>query len=275
MYSENLLKLVLVGNSNVGKSCLRLVFFLFAIYFFSCFPAFFLFEQNHEYFKFEKGDWDKHNKMTTIGVDFKIKTVEISIFKNKEKKKYGAIFKLQIWDTAGQGLLLKKKKNTCSAKEHYFHCISYKKKERFMTITSSYYRGAHGIIVVYDITNRASFVNVSKWIEQVQDFAPKHVCKLLVGNKIDLDDKRVVSTTVPFCFFFLSFCGQELANQHDMAFVETSAKLNTQVANLFATMAQIITNKWKENLPVFVNIFYFILQEIIMNIFFSFSVTIK
>jgi Ras-related protein Rab-1A len=69
--------------------------------------------------------------------------------------------KLQIWDTAGQ--------------------------ERFRTLTASYYRGAHGIIIVYDVTDRETFDNVQQWMQEIDRFATENVCKVLVGNKIDLE----------------------------------------------------------------------------------------
>ena len=76
-------------------------------------------------------------------------------------------FKLWKWDTAGQ--------------------------ERFWTLTSSYYRGAHGIIIVYDVTNRDSFDNVRQWMTEIERFATENVNKLLIGNKCDLEEKREVS----------------------------------------------------------------------------------
>ena len=93
----------------------------------------------------------------TIGVDFKIRTMEID---NKNVK-------LQIWDTAGQ--------------------------ERFKNITASYYRGAHGIFVVYDISDTESFKNINNWLIEIEKNANKNVYKILVGNKCDLEDKRTVS----------------------------------------------------------------------------------
>merc|ERR1712084_20482 len=95
--------------------------------------------------------------ISTIGVDFKIRTIELD----------GKTIKLQIWDTAGQ--------------------------ERFRTITSSYYRGAHGIIVVYDVTDNESFNNVKQWLHEIDRYACENVNKLLVGNKSDLTSKRAVS----------------------------------------------------------------------------------
>ena len=94
--------------------------------------------------------------ISTIGVDFKIRTIELD----------GKTIKLQIWDTAGQ--------------------------ERFRTITSSYYRGAHGIIVVYDVTDLESFNNVKQWLHEIDRYACDNVNKLLVGNKSDLSAKKVV-----------------------------------------------------------------------------------
>ena len=95
--------------------------------------------------------------ISTIGVDFRFRTVKI------EKK----TVKLQIWDTAGQ--------------------------ERFRTITSAYYRGADGIIMVYDVTSEESFRHVYDWLNEVDRYAAEDTCKLLVGNKADRED-RVIST---------------------------------------------------------------------------------
>lgn len=83
--------------------------------------------------------------------------------------KYFKIRVLFQWDTAGQ--------------------------ERFRTITSSYYRGAHGIIVVYDCTDQESFNNVKQWLEEIERYACENVNKLLVGNKCDLTTKKIVDHT--------------------------------------------------------------------------------
>merc|ERR1711959_158243 len=121
--------------------------------------------------------------ISTIGVDFKIRTIKLE----------GKTIKLQIWDTAGQ--------------------------ERFRTITSSYYRGAHGIIVVYDITDVDSFANVKQWLKEIDRYACENVNKLLVGNKCDLGSKRAVDKKA----------AQEFADKNGITFLETSAKNNQNV----------------------------------------------
>jgi len=129
--------------------------------------------------------------ISTIGVDFKIRTIQLE----------GKTIKLQIWDTAGQ--------------------------ERFRTITSSYYRGAHGIIVVYDITDGESFANVKQWLEEIQRYACEGVNKLLVGNKCDLAQKRAVEKKT----------AEDFAEKLQIPFLETSAKSNNNVEAAFMTMA--------------------------------------
>ena len=129
--------------------------------------------------------------ISTIGVDFKIRTIELE----------GKTIKLQIWDTAGQ--------------------------ERFRTITSSYYRGAHGIIITYDITELETFQNVKTWLQEIDRYASQNVCKLLVGNKCDLANKRAVSFER----------AQDFADQLCIPFLETSAKNATNVEQAFIKMA--------------------------------------
>eukprot|EP00188_Purpureofilum_apyrenoidigerum_P004106 Plantae.Rhodophyta-Purpureofilum_apyrenoidigerum.ctg4491.p1 GENE.Plantae.Rhodophyta-Purpureofilum_apyrenoidigerum.ctg4491~~Plantae.Rhodophyta-Purpureofilum_apyrenoidigerum.ctg4491.p1 ORF type:complete len:209 (+),score=49.61 Plantae.Rhodophyta-Purpureofilum_apyrenoidigerum.ctg4491:242-868(+) len=162
---DYLFKLLLIGDSSVGKSCLLL--------------------------RFSDGSFNE-SQMSTIGVDFKIRTLELD----------GRTFKLQIWDTAGQ--------------------------ERFRTIAAAYYRGAHGIIIVYDVTNQQSFDNVEMWLSEVNKYGSGEVNKLLVGNKSDLKSKRVVDTEK----------GKEFAESNGMKFLETSAKTAENVEEAFLTMTR-------------------------------------
>ena len=155
-----LFKLLLIGDSGVGKSCLLLRF---------------------------ADDTYTESYISTIGVDFKIRTIELD----------GKTIKLQVWDTAGQ--------------------------ERFRTITSSYYRGAHGIIVVFDVTDQESFNNVKQWLQEIDRYACENVDKLLVGNKCDLTDKKVVGYT----------SAKAYADQLGISFLETSAKNATNVEQVF------------------------------------------
>mmetsp|Transcript_11072 Transcript_11072/g.17475 ORF Transcript_11072/g.17475 Transcript_11072/m.17475 type:complete len:203 (+) Transcript_11072:128-736(+) len=161
---DYLFKLLLIGDSGVGKSCLLLRF---------------------------ADDTYTESYISTIGVDFKIRTLELD----------GKTIKLQIWDTAGQ--------------------------ERFRTITSSYYRGAHGIIVVYDVTDQESFNNVKQWMNEIDRYANEKVNKMLVGNKCDLTSKKVVDYNA----------AKEFADQLGIPFLETSAKNSTNVEQAFITMA--------------------------------------
>ncbi|SCU77294.1 LAFA_0A00892g1_1 [Lachancea sp. 'fantastica'] len=162
---DYLFKLLLIGDSGVGKSCLLLRF---------------------------SDDTYTNDYISTIGVDFKIKTVELD----------GKTVKLQIWDTAGQ--------------------------ERFRTITSSYYRGAHGIIIVYDVTDQDSFNDVKMWLQEIDRYATAGVLKLMVGNKSDLQDKRVVEYDV----------AKEFADSLQIPFLETSALDSSNVEEAFLTMAK-------------------------------------
>lgn len=125
--------------------------------------------------------------MNLTSVDFKTKNITID----------GKMVQLQVWDTAGQ--------------------------ERFRTITSSFYRGAHGIIVVYDISDQATFNNVKLWMQEIQRYAAGGVCKMLVGNKVDLEDRRVISTST----------AKDYAEGLGIGFIETSAKTGTDVEKAF------------------------------------------
>ena len=134
----------------------------------------------------------------TIGVDFKIRTLNLE----------GKSVKLQIWDTAGQ--------------------------ERFRTITSQYYRGAHGIVVVYDVTDAESFKNVANWLDDIDRYAAPNVETLLIGNKTDATGVRAVTTQM----------GKEFAEEVGMDFMETSAKSSEGVERAFSAMAMRIKQNY-------------------------------
>ncbi|KAL4489222.1 hypothetical protein ABPG72_006286 [Tetrahymena utriculariae] len=89
-------------------------------------------------------------------------------------------------------------------------------------------QGAHGIVVVYDVTDRLSFENVKTWMSEIEKYAQENVCKLLIGNKSDLSDKRIVSTEE----------GQQLASSLKIKFIETSAKNSNNIDSAFESMAQ-------------------------------------
>ena len=105
-------------------------------------------------------------------------------------------------------------------------------QERFRTITSSYYRGAHGIIIVYDVTDQDTFINVKQWLSEIDRYASENVCKLLVGNKCDLTSKKVVDRST----------AEEYAQSLNIPFIETSAKSSINVEKAFLMMAQEIKN---------------------------------
>jgi len=160
-----LIKLLLLGDSGVGKSCLLLRF---------------------------SDDSFTPSFITTIGIDFKIKTIALD----------GTRIKLQIWDTAGQ--------------------------ERFRTITTAYYRGAMGILLIYDTTDEQSFQNIRNWIRNIEQHAADNVDKILVGNKCDMISDKVVETSR----------GKALAEEYGIEFFETSAKTNVNVAEAFTCITK-------------------------------------
>ncbi|KAG1744922.1 ras-domain-containing protein [Suillus paluster] len=123
----------------------------------------------------------------TIGVDFRVHKMEVN----------GRKVKLSIWDTAGQ--------------------------ERFRTITSSYYRGAQGIILVYDVANRETFEALPKWFSEIDTYVSITVPKIIVGNKVDKENSRQVSTKE----------GSTFASRQNALFVEASAKTAIGVREVF------------------------------------------
>ncbi|KAF7137479.1 hypothetical protein RHSIM_Rhsim07G0117900 [Rhododendron simsii] len=199
--SDYLFKLLLIGDSGVGKSCLLLRFadtdlMVEKGQWYNTTHAHFVI-MKHALIALVVDDSYLESYISTIGVDFKIRTVEQD----------GKTIKLQIWDTAGQ--------------------------ERFRTITSSYYRGAHGIIVVYDVTDQESFNNVKQWLNEIDRYASESVNKLLVGNKCDLTSQKVVSSETAKAF----------ADELGIPFMETSAKDATNVEQAFMAMAAEIKNR--------------------------------
>ena len=165
---DEVFKILLIGDSGVGKSSLLLGF---------------------------ADDKFSGTTQPTIGMDFRIRTICIQ----------GKRIKLQIWDTAGQ--------------------------ERFRTITSSYYRGTRGIIIVYDVTNKKSFENLKHWCYEVDRYACSSAMKFLVGNKADLESK------VP------ADCAASFAKSQNMNFLQTSAKSSQLVDTAFLSLAEKILSK--------------------------------
>jgi len=169
---DHLFKLLIIGDSGVGKSSLLVRF-----------------ADNHF----------SGNYITTIGVDFKIRTIELN----------GERVKLQIWDTAGQ--------------------------ERFRTITSTYYRGTHGVIVVYDVTSGESFANVKRWLHEIDQNCDV-VNRILVGNKNDDPDRKVVLTDD----------AKRFADQMGIRLFETSAKDNINVEEMFRAITELVLKSKKD-----------------------------
>jgi len=160
-------KLLLIGNSSVGKSSLLL--------------------------RFSDEQWlPEDESSATIGVDFRVHKMEI-----KGKK-----VKLSIWDTAGQ--------------------------ERFRTITSSYYRGAQGVILVYDVANRESFEALPRWYSELETYVSSSVVKILVGNKVDKEFSRQVPTAE----------AEKFATRMSSLFIETSAKTSVGVKEVFQEVVE-------------------------------------
>lgn len=171
---DYLFKILIIGDSGVGKSSLLLRF---------------------------TDDTYSDNYISTIGVDFKIKTIELG----------SNVVKLQIWDTAGQ--------------------------ERFRNIVSSYYRGAHGIIVVYDVLKEESFENVINWLNEINKYASENVTRILVGNKCEHLARKITTEA-----------GRALADREGIQFLETSAKDDSNVTEAFTTLAKAIKDDLRPDL---------------------------
>ncbi|XP_012977027.1 ras-related protein Rab-26 isoform X3 [Mesocricetus auratus] len=123
-------KVMLVGDSGVGKTCLLV--------------------------RFKDGAFLAGTFISTVGIDFRNKVLDVD----------GTKVKLQIWDTAGQ--------------------------ERFRSVTHAYYRDAHALLLLYDITNKDSFDNIQAWLTEIQEYAQQDVVLMLLGNKVDSTQERVV-----------------------------------------------------------------------------------
>lgn len=159
------LKILIIGESGVGKSSLLLRF-------------------TDDTFDIEQS--------ATIGVDFKVKTITVD----------GNTVKLAIWDTAGQ--------------------------ERFRTLTPSYYRGAQGVILVYDVTKRNTFAKLDMWLNELETYSTRtDIVKMLVGNKIDKEKVEVSRED-----------GLKFARRHAMLFIEASAKTRDGVQCAFEELVQ-------------------------------------
>jgi len=140
--------------------------------------------------------------ITTIGVDFRFRTVTVQ----------DKVVKLQIWDTAGQ--------------------------EKFKTITSSYYRNAHAVMIVYDVGDHRTFQNIEQWLSDIDKFCPESVCRQIIGNKSDISpEEREVTEEEARAF----------AKREGIRYIETSAKSAENVELAFREMVQqLITNKVSE-----------------------------
>ncbi|XP_052768541.1 ras-related protein Rab-11B-like [Mya arenaria] len=136
--------------------------------------------------RFTRNEFNMESK-STIGVEFATRNMQIK----------GKTVRAQIWDTAGQ--------------------------ERYRAITSVYYRGAVGALVVYDISKASSFENLDKWLGELSEHADPFCCIMIVGNKVDLKHLRAITADA----------GRSLAEKHNYSFIETSALDNTNVGEAF------------------------------------------
>ena len=131
--------------------------------------------------------------MSTIGLDYRFKKMPVD--EGKEAT-------VQIWDTAGQ--------------------------DRFRAITKNYYKGAHGIILIYDVTNQKTFENVRNWVTQIRENASEKAIIYIVGNKIDDKQNKVVTKED----------GEKMAKEFDLKFFEASAKEDINIAPTFEALVK-------------------------------------
>uniref|UniRef100_A0A8C5QNJ7 small monomeric GTPase n=1 Tax=Leptobrachium leishanense TaxID=445787 RepID=A0A8C5QNJ7_9ANUR len=159
-------KVMLVGDSGVGKTCLLV--------------------------RFKDGAFLAGSFISTVGIDFRNKVLNVD----------GVKVKLQIWDTAGQ--------------------------ERFRSVTHAYYRDAHALLLLYDVTNKTSFDNIQAWLTEIHEYAQKDVVIMLLGNKVDSTHERMVKLED----------GERLAKEYGVPFMETSAKNGLNVELAFTAIAK-------------------------------------
>ena len=131
------------------------------------------------------------NYITTIGLDYKLKNVKLDS---------GKTIKVQLWDTAGQ--------------------------DKYRTIAKNYFKGSHGILLLYDITKQSSFNNIREWIQDIREEVSPKAIIFLIGNKIDLADQRKISKEM----------GIELAEEYKLPFFEASAKSGENVDEVFKAL---------------------------------------
>lgn len=142
------------------------------------------------------------NHISTIGLDYRLKMINLS--DNK-------VVKMQIWDTAGQ--------------------------DRFRAITKNYYKGAHGIILMFDVTSNLSFNNIKNWLVQINENTSDKIQIVLVGNKIDAPNRRVISKED----------GEKLAREYNLKYFETSAKENVNIQETFSYLTKEIYSLAEKN----------------------------
>ena len=164
--SNYVFKVLLLGDSTVGKTCFLM--------------------------RFTENTFQEIH-MSTIGLDYRFKKMPLDDTKEAT---------VQIWDTAGQ--------------------------DRFRAITKNYYKGAHGIILIYDVTNQKSFDNVKNWVSQIRENASEKAIIYIVGNKIDDSQHRVVSKEQ----------GEGISNEFQLKFFEASAKEDINIAPTFQALVK-------------------------------------
>jgi small GTP-binding protein len=188
--NENTFRVLLLGDSSVGKTCILLRY-------------------DDETFT--------ENHISTIGVDYITKIIEtenVYLKDNKEldNKNKNKNIKLQIWDTAGQ--------------------------DKFRCITKNYFRGSNGIMLIFDITNPLSLKNIKNWVNQIRESLSDEVCITLIGNKSDLDNKRIINFED----------AEKIAKDFNMDYYETSAKMNINIKEAFKNLMEKMLNKYNEKL---------------------------